>query len=109
MTNNHHQNIVDSTSDNRINAGQQQHQNHTNNISSSDATTSSPNTSTASYSHIQELKMNDAYMVNALTEAAVATRAAVAAKSVQQQQRNGLSSRKHGLIIISRSIEIIFE
>ena len=50
--------------------------------------------------------MNDAYMVNALTEAAVATRAAVAAKSVQQQQRNGLPSRKHGIIIISRSIEI---
>ena len=108
MINNHHQNIVDSTSDNRIHAGQQQHQNHTNTISSSDATTSSPNTTTASYSHIQELKMNDAYMVNALTEAAVATRAAVAAKSVQQQQRNGLSSRKHGLIIIFRSIEIIF-
>ena len=37
--------------------------------------------------------MNDAYMVNALTEAAVATRAAVAAKSVQQhQQRNSLQT-----------------
>ena len=42
--------------------------------------------------------MNDAYMVNALTEAAVATRAAVAAKSVQQQQKNGVPTSKYNLI-----------
>merc|ERR1712020_794739 len=44
--------------------------------------TSSNQDVTTSYSHIQELKMNDAYMVNALAEAAAVTRAtAVAAKS----------------------------
>ena len=100
MTNSHHQNIVDSTSDNRTNIGQR-HQNHSNNITSSDANTSSSNPTTASYSHIQELKMNDAYMVNALTEAAVATRAAVAAKSVQQQQKNGLPASMYSLMYIS--------
>ena len=91
---NNHQDVVDSTSDNRSSVGQPRHHNHTNNITSSDATaTGATNPNTASYSHIQELKMNDAYMVNALTEAAVATRAAVAAKSVQQQQqRNSLQT-----------------
>ena len=44
--------------------------------------TSSNQDVTTSYSHIQELKMNDAYMINALAEAAAVTRAtAVAAKS----------------------------
>ena len=99
MTNNHHQDVVDSTSDNRSSVNQQR---HANNITSSDATaTSATNPPTASYSHIQELKMNDAYMVNALTEAAVATRAAVAAKSVQhQQQQNSLQTSKYTSIDI---------
>merc|ERR1712020_396104 len=51
-------------------------------MSNPNAATSSNQDVTTSYSHIQELKMNDAYMVNALAEAAAVTRAtAVAAKS----------------------------
>ena len=57
MTNNHHQDVVDSTSDNRSSVSQPR---HANNISSTDTTaTSATNPTTASYSHIQELKMNE--------------------------------------------------
>ena len=89
-----HQDVVDSTSDNRTNLSLQQRQlQHTTNeqpLNNINASTTNP--TTTSYSHIQELKMNDTYMVNALTEAAVATRAAVAAKSVQQPQRHNLQT-----------------
>ena len=87
LINNPHQELVDSTSDIRSSLGplqlkspqQPQIQQSSNNVSAANPTT-------ASYSHIQELKMNDTYMVNALTEAAVATRAAVASKTTQQSQ-----------------------
>ena len=43
--------------------------------------------------------MNNTYMVNALTEAAVATRAAVAANSVQQPQRQNLQTSMYNFDI----------
>ena len=59
---------------------------------SSTTTNTTAAASSTSFNHIQELQMNDTYMLNALTEAAVATRTAASTGSIYQPQRANLQS-----------------